>query len=80
MSFLGLVLYRHQDPKFSEYFDQRKHIWIEKMDMEKNVKAVQSWINEDTNESKQRYDFLVDHIENTTGVFDWFFSDNMFTF
>lgn len=79
MSALGMAIY--ENPNFARYFDQRKHIWIEQMDSVKDVKAVQKWIDEgrDFSEKKERFNFLFYHIDETEGIFDWHFKQDMFT-
>ena len=78
MSLLGQFLFG-ASKKHALYFDERKHIWIESMDSAKNVKAVQEWIDEQPEESKERFDFMFNHIESTTPVFEWYFQKHMFS-
>ena len=67
-------------PYFACYFDEGRHIWLERMDMEKNIKEVQRWIDLDKKESKEKYEFLFFHILETSPIFDWFFEDGMFDY
>jgi len=76
MSSLGEKLFGNKD--HARYFEERRHIWIEKMDLEKNTKAVQSWIEEQPQESKQRLSFVLRHINLTSPVFKWHFKESSF--
>ena len=86
MSGLGLALYG-DNAAFVRYFDERRHIWVERNDNAQGVKVVQAWIDQaDLNpdartisEARKRYAFVFHHIRETTGVFDWYFTESMFT-
>ena len=58
-------------PEFVDFYDQRRHIWLERMDLEWNLKAIHAWIHEKEDESERRKNFCLHHIQATTGVFDW---------
>ena len=86
MSELGAFVFG-DNKDFVRFFDQRKHIWIERMDNKDGVKAVQAWIDcaemkpaDRTNEeSASRYKFLFHHIRETSPIFTWYFKETMFT-
>lgn len=68
-------------PEFVTYFRGRRHIWIEQMDIAKNTKAVQQWIDEDEKDKANRLNFVLHHIKETQGDggFTWFFNEKSFT-
>ena len=86
MSGLGIALYG-DDAAFVRYFDERRHIWVERNDNAAGVKVVQAWIDQTElapdfrtpEEARKRYAFVFHHIKETAGVFDWYFDKSMFT-
>jgi hypothetical protein len=86
MSGLGLALYGN-NAAYVRYFDDRRHIWVERNDNAAGVEKVQAWIDQNDlapdartpEEARKRYDFVFHHIKETTGIFEWYFKESMFT-
>jgi hypothetical protein len=86
MSGLGIALYG-DNAAYVRYFDERRHIWVERNDNAAGVEKVQAWIDQTDlapdartrEEARKRYGFVFHHIKETTGIFEWYFKESMFT-
>jgi hypothetical protein len=65
-------------PEFAELYDERRHIWLERMDLQWNIKEVIAWIEEDRVDEDFRRRFCLSHMNSTKGVFEWNFKESDF--
>lgn len=61
---------------FTEYFQSRDHIMLEKLDADNNIKAINEWVGNDQN----RKAFLYLHIKLTREVFGPWNCESSFSF